>query len=62
VVWEEVAHWLLQKSVREVSMDPVVRYGFSRGLEPVAYVKHILERYNHYLELVTDGAVEEAAE
>jgi membrane-bound lytic murein transglycosylase F len=51
-VWEDVAHWLLQKSRREVYTDPVVRYGFARGLEPVTYVEHILERYAHYREFV----------
>jgi len=55
-VWDDVAFWLLQKSKREVYTDPVVRYGFSRGMEPVSYVKHILERYAHYQEFVTDGA------
>ena len=53
-IWEEVAYWLLQKSKREVYTDPVVRYGFSRGLEPVTYVTLILERFEHYSQFVTD--------
>lgn len=53
-VWEEVAVWLLQKSNRLVYEDPVVRYGYSRGLEPVLYVAKILNRYDHYREFVTE--------
>lgn len=52
--WEEVAYWLLQKSKREVYTDPVVRYGFARGLEPVTYVSLILERFEHYQQFVDD--------
>ncbi len=52
VVWADVALWLLQKSKREVYQDPVVKYGFCRGLEPVMYVSHILARFEHYREFV----------
>lgn len=51
-VWADVAFWLLQKSKREVYQDPVVKYGFCRGLEPVMYVSHILARFDHYREFV----------
>jgi membrane-bound lytic murein transglycosylase F len=69
--WEDVAFWLLQKSNPEVYRHPVVRFGFSRGLEPVTYVAIILERFDHYRQFVVDGAevapgvleqLEEAAE
>ena len=53
--WADVAFWLLRKSEREVYTDPVVRHGFSRGLEPVTYVSLILDRYDHYEEFVLDG-------
>jgi len=52
-VWENVAYWMIQKSKRAVYTDPVVRYGYVRGLEPVTYVELILSRYDHYLEFVT---------
>ena len=52
-VWEDVSYWLLQKSTPQYSTDPVVRFGFCRGLEPVNYVTFILERYNHYKQFVT---------
>lgn len=51
-VWDDVAYWLLQKSKRSVYTDPVVRYGFSRGLEPVMYVAKILDRFQNYREMV----------
>lgn len=54
-VWADVAYWLLQKSKRPVYTDPVVRYGFSRGLEPVTYVSVILDRFDHYQEFVDAG-------
>ncbi len=53
-IWEDVAVWLLQKSNRQVYEDPVVRYGYSRGLEPVSYVAKILDRFDHYREFVTE--------
>lgn len=51
-VWDDVAFWLLKKSERKYYQDPVVKYGYARGLEPVTYVAHILERYDHYDEFV----------
>ena len=55
LVWADVAYWLLQKSNAEYYNDPVVKYGYARGLEPVEYVSRILERYDHYSQF-TDGA------
>lgn len=46
--WEDIAYWLIQKSKRKYYTDPVVKYGYVRGLEPVTYVERILERYGHY--------------
>jgi membrane-bound lytic murein transglycosylase F len=50
--WDDVSHWLLLKSKREVFTDPVVRFGYARGLEPVTYVQKILYRYRHYQQFV----------
>ena len=50
--WADVAFWLLQKSKPEVYNDPVVKYGYARGLEPVTYVSRILGRYTHYSQFV----------
>ena len=54
--WDDVAYWLLQLGKRRYYTDPVVEYGFCRGLEPVTYVALIQERYRHYLRFVEDGA------
>jgi membrane-bound lytic murein transglycosylase F len=51
-VWKDVAYWLLQKSKVQFSTDPVVKYGFCRGIEPVTYVSLILERFEHYKHFV----------
>ncbi len=53
-VWEDVSYWLLQKTTQQHSTDPVVKFGFCRGLEPVNYVKLILERYDHYRQFVVN--------
>jgi membrane-bound lytic murein transglycosylase F len=52
--WEDVSYWLLQKSTQQYSTDPVVKFGFCRGLEPVNYVRLILERYDHYKQFVVN--------
>jgi membrane-bound lytic murein transglycosylase F len=52
-VWNDVAFWLLKKSEKAVYNDPVVKYGFSRGLEPVTYVAKILDRFDNYREMVS---------
>jgi membrane-bound lytic murein transglycosylase F len=54
LIWDDVAYWLLQKSKRPIYTDPVVRYGYSRGMEPVLYVQKILDRFDHYLQFVAD--------
>ncbi|HIG74871.1 MAG TPA: transporter substrate-binding domain-containing protein [Bacteroidetes bacterium] len=54
--WDDVAYWLLKKSDPQYYNDPVVRYGYARGLEPVHYVAIILERFDHYRQFVTDEA------
>jgi membrane-bound lytic murein transglycosylase F len=51
-VWQNVAYWLIRKSKRSVYNDPVVKHGFARGTEPVAYVDQILARFDNYKEFV----------
>jgi membrane-bound lytic murein transglycosylase F len=55
--WEQVAYWMLQLSKAEYHSDPVVKYGFCRGMEPVTYVAVILDRFDHYRQMVTDTRV-----
>jgi membrane-bound lytic murein transglycosylase F len=54
LVWSDVSYWLLQKSTQQYSTDPVVKFGFCRGLEPVNYVTLILERFDHYKQFVSN--------
>ena len=51
--WEDVGYWLIRKSTRAVFTDPVVKHGYARGTEPVAYVDQILSRWANYKEFVT---------
>jgi membrane-bound lytic murein transglycosylase F len=52
--WLDVSYWLIRKSKRSVYNDPVVRHGFARGTEPVAYVDQILQRWSNYKEFVKE--------
>jgi membrane-bound lytic murein transglycosylase F len=54
--WDDVAYWLIRKSKRAVYNDPVVKYGFARGTEPVDYVERVMDRFNHYKQFVEDEA------
>ncbi len=54
-VWKDnVDYFVLNKSKSEYYLDPVVQYGYARGSEPYHYVIEILERYEHYKN-VLDG-------
>ena len=54
-VWDgNVSEFLLKKSDPSVYSDPVVKYGYCRGTEPYHYVAEILERYEHYKNLVKE--------
>lgn len=51
--WEDnVAHFLVLKSKEKYCNDPVVKFGYCRGQEPVNYVEDILYRYEHYKKLI----------
>lgn len=48
-IWEDnVAQMLLNKSIPTYYKDPVVKYGYCRGKEPVNYVKSILDNFELY--------------
>ncbi|MCZ6899555.1 MAG: transporter substrate-binding domain-containing protein [Bacteroidetes bacterium] len=52
-VWSDnVEYFVLKKSHPRYYRDPVVRYGYCRGEEPVKYVKSILNRYEQYKNLI----------
>ena len=47
---------LLKKSDPEYFRDPVVKYGYARGRETHNYVIQVLERYEHYKNLIDKEA------
>lgn len=48
-IWDDnVAQMLLNKSIPTYYKDPVVKYGYCRGKEPVNYVKSILDNFELY--------------
>lgn len=46
--WADVERWLLKKSDPRYYNDVVVKSGYFRGTESVAFVSEILDRYEHY--------------
>jgi membrane-bound lytic murein transglycosylase F len=55
-VWKDhVDQFILKKSTPQYYGDPVVKWGYCRGEEPYNYVISILERYQHYLNVLPDG-------
>lgn len=54
-VWEgNVAVWLQKKSQPQYYNDTVVKNGYFKGLESVAFVTEILHRYEHYKNIAPD--------
>lgn len=60
--WEDVAAFMLLKANPVYYADPVVRFGYCRGEEPVRYVEDILNRYQHYKRLISDEIYMKARE
>lgn len=54
--WEgNVDEYILKKSNPKYYKDPVVKYGYCRGSETYNYVNEILERYEHYKNIIPEG-------
>ncbi|ALO15425.1 MltF family protein [Salinivirga cyanobacteriivorans] len=54
-VWDtQVDSMLLWKSDPKYYLDPVVKYGYCRGQEPFDYVKEIMNRYEHYKNVISE--------
>jgi len=54
-VWDNnVDEFLIKKSNPKYYRDPVVRYGYCRGIETYNYVRDVLERYEHYKNIIQD--------
>ncbi len=52
--WEDVSGFLLKNSNAKYYHDPVVKYGYCRGIEVVTYVERIYEIYNLYKEMFNE--------
>lgn len=58
VVWDNnVEVWMLRKSKPEYFNDPVVKNGYFKGTESVNFVNEVLERYEHYRNIVPEAPV-----
>ena len=54
-IWvDNVDEFLLTKSDPMYYRDPDVKYGYARGIETFNYVKEILERYEHYKNIIAE--------
>lgn len=54
-VWKNnVDYFILNKSKPAFYKDPVVRHGYCRGQEPYNYVREILDRYEHYKNIIQE--------
>jgi len=54
-IWNDnVAVWLMKKSDPKYYNDTVVKNGYFRGRESISFVDEILERYEHYRNIVPE--------
>jgi membrane-bound lytic murein transglycosylase F len=53
--WDVIKEYLLKKSNPEYYNDEVVYYGYCRGIETYNYVDQILDRYEHYKNIIEEG-------
>jgi membrane-bound lytic murein transglycosylase F len=52
-LWDHnVDEYLLKKSNPVFYRDPVVKYGYCRGIETLDYVNQVLDRYEHYRNII----------
>jgi len=54
-IWDNsVDFFILHKSNPNYFNDPVVKHGYCRGEEPYNYVKEVIERYEHYKNVISN--------
>ena len=54
--WDDnVAVWILKKSEPKYYNDSVVKNGYFKGKESVAFVMEVLERYEHYKNIIPEN-------
>jgi len=57
-IWHgSVEDWLLKKSDPDYYTDPVVKYGYARGIETYNFVKQIMGRYEHYKNIMNSDVI-----
>jgi membrane-bound lytic murein transglycosylase F len=57
-VWHgSVDEWLLKKSDPTYYTDQVVKYGYARGIETYNFVKEIMNRYEHYKNIMNNEVI-----
>jgi membrane-bound lytic murein transglycosylase F len=49
---DSVDEYLLKKTDPQFYRDPVVKYGYCRGTETIKYVNQVLDRYDHYRNII----------
>jgi len=47
-----VEEWLMKKAEPRYYTDQVVKYGYARGIETYNYVRQVIDRYEHYKNIV----------
>jgi membrane-bound lytic murein transglycosylase F len=47
-VWDDVEYFLLSKSNPKYYKDPIVQFGYCKGVETSNYVSDVISLYNHY--------------
>ena len=52
-----VEQWLLKKSDPKYYTDQVVKYGYARGLETFNFVREVINRYEHYKNIVNNDVI-----
>jgi len=52
-----VETWLLKKADPDYYTDPVVKYGYARGIETYNFVMQIMGRYQHYKNIMNNNVI-----
>lgn len=55
--WEDVSYYLLHKSEPKYYKDDVVKHGYCKGYIVYDYVNDIIERYQHYKNMMTENDI-----
>ena len=53
--WKDVSYYLLHKSEPAYYRDPVVKHGYCKGYVTYDYVHEIMERKEHYKNIITEN-------